>query len=90
MPPIALRTATRGVAQAGHPGVKAIRVLPNAVEEPVPFIAINLETLILDTNREMLIPARAAETNVNATETAKYNGPCVSITPETGMIENVR
>jgi hypothetical protein len=74
-PPIALRSATNGVVQAGHPGVKAIRVPANTVEEPVPFISINLEPLILDTNREMLIPARAEATNVSAIETARYTGP---------------
>lgn len=64
-PPSALKTAISGVVQAGQPGVKAIRALPNAVEPP-PCIVVSLGPFILYTSSDTLIPVRTAVPKVSA------------------------
>ncbi len=87
--PTVLRAATIGVVQAGHPGVNAANVLPNA-EAPLPLMDISLEPLILKINKATLIPASVAVRYVNPKDAAIYAGPSVSATTESGTRESVR
>ncbi len=89
-PPTVLRIATRGVVQAGHPGVKAANALPNAVEPLLPLMAINLELFILKIRSDTLIPAKITVANVKAKDAVRYNGPIILTATETGTIESVR